>query len=39
MECIIRHKHTLKILYKLKQFQRKYKRECDYAYSGPTPML
>jgi len=32
MECLIPHKHTLKILYKWKHFQPKYKRKCEWVF-------
>jgi len=43
MECIITHKHTLKILYKLKYFPPRYKRKpervflsCEHQTKTPT---
>jgi len=32
MECLIPHKHTLKILYKSKNFQQRYKRKCKWVF-------
>ena len=32
MECLIPHKHTLKILYKLKRFPPRYKRKCESVF-------
>jgi len=46
MECVIPHKHTLKILCKSKHFPPRYKRKCEWVFlfevqtkETPTPFF